>query len=269
MPARTRATITADESTAPSGRGYEVVRAVLLGSRRDENVLDGELAGLLAQVYADHELWGLYDRTVELLREGGFTLLGRTALEAVSDHHAELVARMGRAGRGTFAGHAIRSIVDLFAGSANLLMHLATRIGVPGYGAERDSGVRRATRHNLQLASGPAAVDIVADDYRPILETVSAADLVLIDPPWGSAYTSAGLDLTKTDPPVVRILARLAERCGPDGTLAVLKTSDVLTTDSRRVLAQQSCVLLDEVVTSGMPVGYNARYSLLRVRVAT
>lgn len=241
---------------------YHTTRARLLGPLRHVNVAGEALRDAVARLHPPTPTWSLYGRTGAELGREGFRVLGRTALEAVPDAHAAVLVSGSRTTEREFEGVAIRRVLDLFAGSGNLLQRVAAALNVPGRGAEADPQVRAATRHNLRLA-GISSIDVEAADFHELLADCRMGDLVLLDPPWGNAYSSLGLDLSRTLPPVPTLLDDIGRQV--DGPITVVvKTSDALTPQSKQSLYKTGA-LLGVRATRGMPTGENSEFTILRL----
>jgi hypothetical protein len=143
----------------------------------------------------------------------GIRIVSRTAVELTRDEQAAFLAS---AVARTFAenGIAVSAVVDPFLGSGNLLFHLAAKIPTArAVGIENNSEIFCTTRANLRIvrwARWARAIEMVRDDWRAVagLAGIGPA-LYAVHPPWGDAFTPAGLDLRETSPPVPAILAAL------------------------------------------------------------
>jgi hypothetical protein len=140
----------------------------------------------------------------------GIRLLGRTCVEATPDRTAVPIARTARAMLGVRDG---MGVVDLFAGSANLLLHVARELRAPARGLEADPAVHASTAANLRILGVPAVVRL--GDWRSYFADPldTPATLYLLSPPWAGAFSFAGgLDLTRTEPPIPEIIDTIAAR---------------------------------------------------------
>lgn len=240
---------------------YHETRARLLGPLRTTDITGDTLHASLASLYPATVRWSLYGRTSVELGEQGFRVLGRTALEAVPDAQITVLSHSRLAGTAAFANEPVRRVLDFFAGSGNFLYQMTTALGVPGAAAEADPDVRATARHNLRLA-GAADIDVDAADYRSLLATCRAGDLILLDPPWGTAYSPGGLDLSRTAPPIPTLLRAIRERAGR--VTVVVKSSDAVLPESRARLAAAGEVVA-VLTTQGMPGGANTEFTVLRL----
>jgi hypothetical protein len=89
--------------------------------------------------------------------------------------------------------------------------------------------------------------------------------LALVDPPWGDAYSRAGLDLRLTRPPVLEILNALSELGGDGQVYAVVKTVPQLVTESLQAI-EASYPVLESRRAKDRDVASRVHYLLIRVR---
>ncbi|MEU8975304.1 hypothetical protein AB0D11_39805 [Streptomyces monashensis] len=221
---------------AGSHAAYFAFRNRLLGELRT-TVLTGEQlceAGRL--IYGRPESLALYGITAPDMEAAGIRLLGRTTIECCVDEYAASVAD-------ALAGlHAALPpaepggqplLMDLFCGSGNFSHHLAARLGVAAYAAELDPDVHAATEHNLVRTASRTRLHL--GDYRDLLGKHPARgprDTYFVEPPWGPAFTPAGLDLTRTSPPVPEILDDIRRSREGVPCLVAIKTNDQIAHDS-------------------------------------
>ncbi len=163
----------------------------------------------------------------------GIRLLGRTAIECCVDDYpiavADALAEMHAAAP---QGEEAPLVVDLFCGSGNFSHHLGARLGITVDAAELDTAVHAATSHNLARIG--AATRLYCGDYRDLLGKLparSTCDTYFVEPPWGPAFT-AGLDLTRTSPPVPDILDDIRRFRDGLPCLVAIKTNDQIVHDS-------------------------------------
>ncbi|MFB9593683.1 hypothetical protein [Streptomyces racemochromogenes] len=134
----------------------------------------------------------------------GIRLLGRTVIECCVDDYAVAVADALADIHATLPDNGTEPLVaDLFCGSGNFSHHLGTRLGIPVHATELDVDVHDATRHNLSRITTTTRLHL--GGYADLLGKHPARgprDTYFVEPPWGPAFTPAGLDLTRTSPPV-------------------------------------------------------------------
>jgi hypothetical protein len=146
----------------------------------------------------------------------GIRILGRTAVELTRDAHAEFIGR-SLATTISAAAVQIRDVIDPFAGSGNTLFHIAKAVGAKvaiGLDANREiAGLTRRNFSRLKLTMRLWGIDtaIAAENWTAAVDLMQdKPTLIFISPPWGEAFSTAGLDLTKTRPPVLEILEKLS-----------------------------------------------------------
>jgi hypothetical protein len=197
-------------------------RAYLLSAaKRDDVVNLDEVVRYGRDSYGDPDYVSLYGMTPPEWYARGVRLLARTVVECTRDVLAQRiaadVAAAARGGRDVV-------VVDPFAGSANTLYWLARRLGARrACGFELHPGVFAATRANLRIVGCDAELAMV--DFDAGLRALRLADgerlVVFVAPPWGDALDPvAGLDLRRTQPPVIEIVDLLA-RTFPEVLVAV------------------------------------------------
>jgi hypothetical protein len=154
----------------------------------------------------------------------GIRILGRTCTEATPDITAAPIAQEVAKTVGRPAG-----VVDLFAGSGNLMLHVARALDAPARGMEADERVHAHTSANLGLL-GLENVEVRHGDWEsyfddPLEVTTS---VYVVSPPWGEAFSFAeGLDLDRTSPPVPHIIDTIAARDTAPACFAVIQHTPV------------------------------------------
>ncbi|MFE2247039.1 class I SAM-dependent RNA methyltransferase [Streptomyces lavendulae] len=213
---------------------YFAFRDRLLGDLRT-TVLNGEQlceAGRL--IYGRPEGLSLYGIPAPRMESAGIRLLGRTTIECCVDDYAVDVADALAELHGPLPyGGETPLLVDLFCGSGNFSHHLGTRLGITVHAAESDPDVHDATRHNLDRVGADTRLHL--GDYGDLLGKLPARsdrDTYFVEPPWGPAFTPAGLDLTRTAPPVPRILDDITRSRAGRPCLIAVKTNDLIAHDS-------------------------------------
>jgi hypothetical protein len=183
-------------------------RELLLHGDKRNAVLDlPEIHRYGIDSYGDADYVSIYGLRPEQWYARGIRLLGRTAVECTRD---ALGSAIGQDVAALAPGSAQALIVDPFAGSGNTLYWLLRALpGAQGLGFELDSAVFHLTRNNLSLLAAP--IELLNLDYVVGFSQVRAASgsllVVFIAPPWGHALDpERGLDLRRTEPPVIRIV---------------------------------------------------------------
>jgi hypothetical protein len=182
------------------------LRGQLLGLRRHDALRLDEVLQVGRVLFGDPQAMSFYGLPPAAWYARGVRLLGRTCVEATPDVTAGPIARTVHAihGRGPRVG-----VVDLFAGSGNLMLHIADELLAAGCGR----GVWRQTDANLRVVG--ATADLRHGDWLSYFADPLAVDasVYVVSPPWGAAFSFAhGLDITRTSPPIPLIIDMIAAR---------------------------------------------------------
>ena len=190
--------------------------------------------------FRDRNACSIYGYTPEQAYERGIRMVGRTVIEYCVDSQAQLIAtdvlhyleRQGMSGP--------VAVVDLFAGSGNLLYHIAGRLRAEyGFGMEADPVVAGLTMRNLGIVASPwQVINASWNNFDPSILTEAQTIVMIIDPPWGHGHTSQGLDLRATEPPVPDVLAALIPKLH-HSTVWVIKTFEDTVPASLSVITDQ------------------------------
>ncbi|MEU8512895.1 hypothetical protein AB0C76_15080 [Kitasatospora sp. NPDC048722] len=250
-----------------SHAAYFAFRDRLLGDLRT-TVLTGEQlceAGRL--IYGRPNRLSLYGIPAPRMEAAGIRLLGRTTIECCIDDYADAVADT-LVGLHTGIPHEDDEplVVDLFCGSGNFSHHLGTRLGATVYAAELDPAVHAATRHNLDRIGARTRLHL--GDYRDLLGKLTARgprDTYFVEPPWGPAFTPAGLDLTRTSPPVPTILDDIRRSRDGRPCLVAIKTNDQIAHDSLNRSFAGARHLRSITPEPTLPYGANMQFHLYRL----
>jgi 16S rRNA G966 N2-methylase RsmD len=186
--------------------------------------------------YGDANYVSIYGMRPAEWHAKGIQLMGRTAVECTRDALADAIGSDVANVVGMKPPISPALVVDLFAGSGNTLYWLTRHLsGANGLGFELDAGVFRLTHENLAIVGLP--IQILNVDYRSGLRHVSAtADQLLIAfiaPPWGDALQkNTGLDLRRTDPPIINIVTLLCNSFPHVRLLCAIQTYELVHTAS-------------------------------------
>lgn len=226
------------ESSQP--KRFFAFRDYMLGANRSLPATGEQLCTAGSLIYGDESLFSLYGIPASELAARNFTILGRTVIESCIDAYANALSlKLREILSADLEGpDANRQgvICDLFCGSGNISYHMGRILDRPVFASDTDASVYNATQNNLTLLRETTNPDDHVDfnlsliDYRRLLVTLPAThhptDIYIIEPPWGSAFTADGLDLTMTCPPVQDIVADI--RCSRAGVpcYIALKTTD-------------------------------------------
>lgn len=174
----------------------------------------------------DLRLFGMSPRVWYVL---GLRILGRTAVEVTRDQHAQFLAK-SVANTLVSHGYNIADVIDPFVGSGNLMYHFLREFhATRGIGFDINADLLALTERNfsrLRLLGKlrHSRLTFLRQDWShspSYLENV--ATLVIVAPPWGAAFDTAGLDLRKTTPPVAKVLQALRRSTGSAPTFAIVQ----------------------------------------------
>ena len=182
--------------------------------------------------YCDPDYVSIYGMRPADWHAKGVRLMGRTAVECTRDVLADAIGNdvAGVVAKAPQTEPAL--VVDLFAGSGNTLYWLMRHLsGAIGLAFEVDAGVFRLTRQNLACVGSP--IEILNVDYRSAFRDVSVTVdevlIALIAPPWGDAVEKiAGLDLRRTNPPIIDIVTLLFNSFPHNRLLCAIQTYELI-----------------------------------------
>ena len=175
----------------------------------------------------------------------GIRIRGRTAVEVTRDQHAQFLGESVAATLGA-SGIAVSDVIDPFVGSGNLLFHVlrATK-ATRGVGLDDNEDVMELTGRNFaRLRSfGCLKLRQIALHRQNWISAERHLEnkptLIIVDPPWGDAFDSRGLDTRKTAPPMATILERLAHCAGTAPIFAMLKIHPLMVAESVTEITQK------------------------------
>jgi hypothetical protein len=165
-------------------------------------------------------------------------------------------------------------VLDIFAGSANLLFHVAQALGATtAIGVELDPYVAKSTRDNigrLGFSSCKLIEGSFMEKSEPALSLLPEGKktmFVIVAPPWADAFEfGTGLVLDRTEPSTPDVLEYASSTlAGVADTrvLFVILISDLMDNESvERVLRKGPYKQLGRGHGSELPVGANAGYIL-------
>ncbi|MGW2749075.1 hypothetical protein [Streptomyces sp. NPDC001450] len=246
---------------------YFAFRDRLLGDLRTTVLAGEQLCEAGRLIYGRPEGLSLYGIPAPRMEAAGIRLLGRTAIECCVDDYAIAVAEALadlHSSRPHDAGAPL--LVDLFCGSGNFSHHLGTRLGLTVHAAESDPDVHDAARHNLECVGADTRLHL--GDYGDLLGKLPAQsdrDTYFVEPPWGPAFTPAGLDLTRTAPPVPRILDDIMRAREGRPCLVAIKTNDQIAHDSLARSFAGAEHLRSITPPPALPHGANMHFHLYRL----
>lgn len=202
----------------------DLLRAELLGPKRNRTLTLDEVRDAGRVFFTNPEGLAYYGIPPSEWFARGIRVLGRTCVEATPDVTAAPIAQAVAKTVGRPAG-----VIDLFAGSGNLMLHIAQALDAPARGMEADSEVHAHSEANLGLL-GIENIEVRHGDWQSYfddpLETTTT--VYVVSPPWGEAFSFAeGLDLARTSPPVPHILDTIAARDTAPACYAVIQHTPV------------------------------------------
>lgn len=210
----------------------EYDRELLLGGKRNA-VLDlWEVQRYGNDSYGDTSYVSIYGMRPEDWHAKGARLLGRTAVECTRDRLGDAIGKEVAAIACLRPPGATPQVVDLFAGSGNTLNWLLRHLpGLRGVGFESDAEVFRLTRDNIAALALP--IDILNTDYLTGLAGISVGLdellILFIAPPWGDAFDrTSGVDLRRTNPPIIEIVDFLLYRFPQNHLLCAIQVYEVV-----------------------------------------
>ena len=222
---------------------YHKLRDALLSPAREyHEVRADERAEYTSETWQNRYLFRLYNVVNHEFTNLGLHLSGRMLVETKMDHYANKIADAVKrtvsdldaleAERGVPARAAGLTTVDAFAGSANLLFHMACisfdqPLAVRAIGFELDNKIFKLAEANLARVS-----EVRTEDGQPVLplqlfeedsmeaplgaDRVGEDDFVVIpvDPPWKDTKWADGraMSLDDTTPPVSDIIESYKKR---------------------------------------------------------
>jgi predicted RNA methylase len=218
--------VTANPDLPPRVSGLaDLLRSELLTERSTE-LADLALVRKAGRLFFGHpEGMSLYDRRPAQWYAEGFRIVRRTVVEASVDASASRIARsVGRILRHEgIAPSEHTTVVDLFAGSGNLGLHVAANLSASFAGVERNPGVYRCTANNMSLL-GMRQSALVNGEWFTYAAQSDGDEVFVVAPPWGDAFSFIdGLDLNRTDPPVLDILHWISRNSRSRQSVAVVQ----------------------------------------------
>lgn len=243
---------------------FHDLRAELLGPLRDEPLTAREMRLIAIMQRGGVDQFSVYGRDIAALARDQVTILGRTVLECMTDDECRQVVDLVLHHRRTEQVDQPWA-AELFCGSGNLTFHLSQAGRHTCVATDTSPAVFEATSSNLKALGCTA--DVAHLDYGQLVQQCqprSDDDLFVIDPPWGPAFTAAGLNLGTTSPPVGTAIDTIVAARGGRPFQVLVKGSDAVTNESRKALLDTGH-LLDELTLNRGEVGLGTVYWLLRV----
>jgi hypothetical protein len=232
------------EEQQPGRQDGTYDRTFLLSQEKRNHVMElWEVQRYGRDSYGDADYVRLYGMSPTEWYQRGVRLLARTTVECVRDPLADLmgadVARVlqrAPASEGT-------TVIDPFAGSCNslywILRHLS---GAQGVAFESDPMIFAMTKANSAVLDRP--ITLAQGDYRAILPSYPVPTghvlVIFVAPPWGEAlHPLGGLDLSRTQPPILEVLADIDALYQNQHVLYVIQIFERLEPTSLAMVRQQ------------------------------
>ncbi|WP_250401554.1 hypothetical protein [Streptomyces cellostaticus] len=200
---------------------------------------------------------GLYGMPAGDWYAAGVRIAGRTCVEAALNGPSRRVAETVRRSLAPVTTLDRIGVVDLFAGSGNLMLHVRDVLGTSCVGMDADPVVFELTRGNFGVLDLPASMRLGswASYFLDPLPDVDAT-LFVLAPPWGPAFSfDRGLDLRRTNPPVGELVEHItrSDRSGRRFAVIQLPVHEPVVAASVRELTKRyrqldravGCLVLD------------------------
>ncbi|KAK1244260.1 hypothetical protein MKX08_002398 [Trichoderma sp. CBMAI-0020] len=224
-------------------------------------------------------MFRLYGLSIEELVARNLIISPRTTTECMIDAHVECLLRgvtdiIGPGNESPGFDSAHPAVYDLFCGSGNISYHIDRHLNRPVFASGLDLGVYKATTHNLALLGVPSqntnagfSFTLSLADYCNLLVSLSPmnhpSDLYIIEPPWGSAASPDGLDLTKTSPPVQEIMAEIEHQRTGVPCYVALKALRNITKNSLEIAMAKATPI--RVIQCSPVYGYGVDFHIYRL----
>ena len=209
---------------------------LLLGSKRDAVLSLREVQQYGLDSFSDADYVRIYGMAPAEWYARGIRLLGRTAVECTRDALADRIGGDIAAVAAKLGGTSRLTVIDPFAGSCNTLYWILRHLpGAEGIGCELDPQVHHLTRNNI--AGLDRKIELMQCDYEALLDSGGFRSdhglIVFVAPPWGTALDEAkGLDLRRTEPPVLDVIGRIARTYPACKLLFAVQVHERVTPDS-------------------------------------
>jgi hypothetical protein len=215
----------------------------LHGAKRNEVLSLDEIRRYGSDSFADPDYICLYGMTPAAWYAKGVRLLGRTAVECTRDALADRIGRDVADAAASLPEGTSFIVLDPFAGSCNTLYWILRHIPRSrGIAFEMDDQVFALTQKNI--AGLDRSIELKHGDYASLLDQRKLppghAIIMFVAPPWGTALDEArGLDLSRTQPPITEIVARVVEAYPDRNLLFAIQVYEKVDPDSLSKLKTQ------------------------------
>jgi hypothetical protein len=189
---------------------------LLHGAKRNEILTLEEVRQYGIDSFNDPDYLSLYGMRPAEWYAIGVRLLGRTAVECTRDVLADRIARDISRVTACLPAWTPVTAIDPFAGSCNTLYWILRHVkAAQGIAFELDPQVFDLTSRNIAhlnraiaLSRGDFLAGLAGHELPP-----GHALVMFVAPPWGTALDeSEGLDLSRTEPPIIQIIEDVSRR---------------------------------------------------------
>jgi hypothetical protein len=212
-------------------------RALLLhGAKRNAVLTLREVQQYGLDSFADPDYIRIYGMAPAEWYARGVRLLGRTAVECTRDALGDRIGRDVADIAASLMATAQFVVIDPFAGSCNTLYWILRHVPhAEGIAFELDPQVYALTRRNI--AGLDRKIELIQEDYTSLPESRRFPSglglIVFVAPPWGTALDEAtGLDLRRTEPPIIEIIGGIAREYAAHRILFATQVYEKVNPDS-------------------------------------
>jgi hypothetical protein len=210
---------------------------LLYGPKREKLLTLEEIEQYGTDTFADPDHVSIFGMKPSDWYARGIRLLGRTAVECTGDALGDLIGRDVAAIAQKMPATDGFVVLDPFAGSGNTLFWILRHLGrARGIAFELAPAVFQLTERNLRNVGSD--IELMRGDFSSLLPQCyvppRSGVIVFIAPPWGRALDETkGLDLRRTEPPVLAILNAFERRYASRRLLFAIQVYETVDADSR------------------------------------
>lgn len=241
----------------------DTVRLKLLGELQEQTLDLDTIHEVGDAIFENRDHLQLFGMRPDQYSKLGISITGRTAIECVSDADARSIA--------TAVAQVLRQtkiqaepiVLDLFAGSGNLLFHVATHLNTTrNIGLESNKVIFTHLKNNFAQIRFPALLE--NDHFEASLQKINLPSnqplVAIIDPPWEDAFSFRhGLNLQATHPPISQVMQFIGQTVPSPEVFCVVKTFELMNEKAAAEAFRGSTVCYRAVSTymkPGMNVGW-------------
>jgi hypothetical protein len=235
---------------------------LLSPAKRNQVMALWEVAQYGLDTFGDADYVQLYGMPPAEWYRRGVRLLARTAVECVRDALGYLIGQEIARVIEPCSPETTFAVIDPFAGSCNCLYWILRYVrGARGIALELDQTIFEITRHNIESLQTP--IELLQGDYQALLPTFRFPAgyrlIVFVAPPWGDALNAVtGLDLRRTQPPILQVIEFIDSVYGDNPVLYVTQVRQPLEPESLAELAgrfEWSGLHMYDINSEGMKPG--------------